>query len=76
MNIVPSDHIDPRSFGLVKVAYSVNETLETLSIGRTSLYSRVKRGELTPVKHGRKTLLLATDLAVLLAKWQAQGAAA
>lgn len=60
--------IDPRAFGLVKITYSVNETLELFSIGRTSLYETVKRGELRPVKFGNKTLFLATDLAVFLAK--------
>jgi len=54
--------IDPRTFGLVKAAYGVRETLELLSIGRTSLYAAVKRGELTPVKFGKKTLFCASDL--------------
>ena len=64
LDVVPSDVrgtttdgrlIDPRMFGLVKAAYGVGETLELLSIGRTSLYAAVKRGELTPVKFGKKT---------------------
>jgi hypothetical protein len=42
--------IDPRAFGLVKAAYTVSATLDLLSIGRTSLYAAVKRGELHPVK--------------------------
>jgi hypothetical protein len=50
--------VDPRAFGLLKVAYGVAETLELLSIGRTSLYTAVKRGELTPVKFGKKTHVL------------------
>jgi hypothetical protein len=58
--------IDPRAFGLTKAAYSVNETLDLLSIGRTSLYSVVKQGDLHPVKFGRKTLFFAADLAVFL----------
>jgi hypothetical protein len=33
---------DPHTYGLLKAAYSVNETLAMLSIGRTSLYSLVK----------------------------------
>ena len=33
-----ANRIDPRTFGLVKAAYAVNETLDVLSIGRTSLY--------------------------------------
>src|SRR6266851_1887486 len=58
--------IDPRTFGLVKAAYGVGETLELLSIGRTSLYAAVKRGDLTPVKFGKKTLFCASDLATFL----------
>jgi excisionase family DNA binding protein len=75
--IAPGDHhrevtdtllVDPREFGLAKVAYSVGEVLEQLSIGRTSLYAAVKRRELTPVKFGRKTLFYAIDLAAFLAR--------
>ena len=62
------DPSDPRAFGLVKAAYSVRETLDLLSIGRTSLYAAVKRGELNPIKFRRKTLFLAADLAALLAR--------
>jgi excisionase family DNA binding protein len=52
----------------VKVAYGVGETLELLSIGRTSLYAAVRRGELTPVKFGKKTLFYAADLAAFLTR--------
>jgi hypothetical protein len=47
--------IDPRAFGLAKAAYAVGETLDLLSIGRTSLYAAVKRGDLKRVKFGKKT---------------------
>lgn len=60
--------VDPRAFGLLKAAYSVSETLELLSIWRTSLYAAVKRGELTPVKFRKKTLFYAMDLAAFLAR--------
>jgi hypothetical protein len=66
---------DPRAFGLVKAAYSVRETLEMLSIGRTSLYAAVKRGELKPIKFRRKTLLLAADLAKFLTRLSQSDAA-
>jgi excisionase family DNA binding protein len=59
---------DPHTNGLLKAAYSVNETLAMLSIGRTSLYALVKSGELPAVKLGKKTLFYASDLAGLLAK--------
>jgi hypothetical protein len=57
---------DPRTFGLLKAAYSVNETLELLSIGRTSLYEAVNRGDLKIVKFGNKTLVYAPDLVAFL----------
>jgi hypothetical protein len=56
----------PHAFGLMKAAYSVNETLTVLSIGRTSLYNLVKLGKLTPIKLGNKTLFGSDDLAALL----------
>jgi excisionase family DNA binding protein len=60
--------MDPHAFGLTKAAYSVNETLVILSIGRTSLYALVQRGDLPFAKLGRKTLFYATDIAALLTK--------
>lgn len=63
-----ASHADPRAFGLTKVAYGVGETIELLSIGRTSLYAAVKRGELTPIKFGKKTLFYAMDLAAFLTR--------
>ena len=61
-----ADPIDPRAFGLAKAAYAVGETLDLLSIGRTSLYAAVKRGDLKCVKFGKKTLFYAADLASFL----------
>src|SRR6266436_6622983 len=62
------DPIDPRAFGLTKVAYAFGETLDLLSVGRTALYAAVKRGDLKRVKFGKKTLFYATDLASFLTK--------
>ncbi len=62
------DPIDPRAFGLAKAAYAVGETLDLLSIGRTSLYAAVKRGDLKSVKFGKKTLFYASDLASFLTR--------
>jgi hypothetical protein len=59
---------NPREFGLIKAAYTVRATLDLLSIGRTSLYAAINRGELHPVKFGAKTLFYAADLAAFLAK--------
>lgn len=69
------DPADPRAFGLAKAAYSVRETLELLSIGRTSLYAAVKRGELRNIKLGRRTLFLASDLTAFLTKLSREGEA-
>jgi hypothetical protein len=63
-----ADPIDPRAFGLAKAAYAVGETLDLLSIGRTSLYAAVKRGDLKRVKLGKKTLFYAADLASFLTR--------
>jgi excisionase family DNA binding protein len=61
-------HLDPRALGLVKAAYSVREACELLSIGRSSLYAAMKRGELRRVKVGKRTLLCATDLVAFLTR--------
>jgi Helix-turn-helix domain len=58
--------IDPSAFGFAKAAYTVGEALHMLSIGRTSLYAAVKRGDLKRVKFGKRTLFCATDLASFL----------
>ena len=68
-----ADPIDPRAFGFTKAAYAVGETLELLSIGRTSLYQAVKRGELRLVKFRKKTLVYATDIAAFLSRLQDTG---
>ncbi len=60
--------LTPQTLGLTKAAYSVNETMALLSLGRTSLYSLVKSGDLRSTKYGKKTLFLATDISTFLAK--------
>ncbi len=60
--------LTPQALGLTKAAYSVNETLSLLSLGRTSLYSLVKNGDLQPTKYGKKTLFLSADIAAFLNK--------
>jgi excisionase family DNA binding protein len=59
---------DPRAFGLTKATYTVRETLDLLSLGRTSLYAAIKRGEIKACKFGDKTLFRASDLAEFLRK--------
>ena len=56
----------PSSFGLTKAAYTVNESLNILSIGRTSFYALIKDGRLRPIKLGKKTLIGADDIVGLL----------
>jgi hypothetical protein len=46
-----------------------------LSIGRTSLYAAVKRGDLKCVKFGKKTLFYAADLASFLTRLRRMGEA-
>lgn len=59
--------VDPRAFGLIKAAYSVKETIDLMSIGRTTFYALVGRGDLKITKLGKKSLVYATDIAALLA---------
>jgi len=62
------DPVAPSALGFTKVAYAVGETLDLLSIGRTSLYAAVKRGDLKRVKFGKKTLFYAADLAAFMTR--------
>jgi hypothetical protein len=59
---------DPRIWGLLKAAYSVTETLELLSIGRTKFYELVGSGDLKITKLDSKSLVYAIDIAALLKK--------
>ncbi len=62
-----SAFIDPRAFGLIKPAYSVNEILELLPLGRSSFYEAIKDKRLKVAKFGNKTIVLAPDLVAFLA---------
>jgi len=50
-----------------KLAYGVRDAIHITGISRTSLYARVKSGELRATKCGRKTSFLAADIAAFLA---------
>jgi hypothetical protein len=67
-----ADSVDPRTLGLVKVAYSTNEVIDILSIGRTSLDVEVNSGRLVAVKRGKSRLFLASDLAAYLLALRAE----
>jgi predicted DNA-binding transcriptional regulator AlpA len=62
-----SAFIDPRAFGLIKPAYSVNEILELLPLGRSSFYEAIKDKRLKVAKFGKRTIVLAPDLVAFLA---------
>jgi excisionase family DNA binding protein len=62
--------MNPQDFNLKYPAYSVNELLELLPLGRTSLYYAVKEGRLKAHKLGKKTLFLAPDIVVFLESLQ------
>jgi excisionase family DNA binding protein len=51
-----------------RLAYKTQEAAEMLGIGRTFLYELIKRGELPVRKCGGRTLVLAEDLKLLLAR--------
>jgi excisionase family DNA binding protein len=57
----------PKDYNLIRAAYTVNQLLEVVPLGRTSLYSVIKAGKLKAVKSGKTTLFLASDVADFLA---------
>jgi excisionase family DNA binding protein len=50
-----------------KLAYSINETARTLSLGRTSIYAMIADGRLDSFKLGRRTLIRAESIKRLVA---------
>ena len=55
-----------QNFNLNKTAYSVNEFLSLVPIGRTSLYAAIKNGSLRATKFGKKTIILAPNAVAFL----------
>jgi len=45
-----------------KLAYSIDDAMMALSIGRTALFDLLRRNEITSVKIGRRRLIPATSL--------------
>jgi excisionase family DNA binding protein len=45
-----------------RIAYTIDEVLELVGIGRTKLYEVIGTGELPVKKLGNRTLVLASDL--------------
>ena len=50
-----------------RLAYSINETARTLSMGRTSIYAMIADGRLEAFKLGRRTLIRAESIKRLIA---------
>ena len=50
-----------------KLAYSINDTARTLSLGRTSIYAMIADGRLDAFKLGRRTLIRAESIRRLVA---------
>lgn len=50
----------------MKHAYTVNEAIREIGIGRTKLYSEIAEGKITPRKIGKKTIILAEDIEAYL----------
>jgi excisionase family DNA binding protein len=49
-----------------KLAYSISEACEALSLGRTTIFGLIRRGELRVVRIGNRTLVTAEALRALL----------
>ena len=45
-----------------KTAYTVNELMHEIGIGRSKLYAEIKAGNLRPRKIGKRTIFLARDV--------------
>lgn len=47
---------------MTQLAYSINDTAKTLSLGRTSIYALIADGRLEAFKLGRRTLVKAESI--------------
>jgi excisionase family DNA binding protein len=50
----------------MKLTYSILEACDLLSVGRTTLYAAIRKGELKACKIGRRTLITHDALALWL----------
>lgn len=64
-NVLLSDN-DPGSgrgrLSLPALTYSIKQACEMSSLGRTSLYARIRSGEIQTTKVGRRTLIRAASM--------------
>lgn len=51
-----------KKFDHLKPAYSIDELLNILPLGRTKLHSEINKGRLKATKLGKKTIFLAEDV--------------
>ena len=63
-----------QQLGLVKPAYSVEETIQLIKTSRGRLYENVKAGRLRMTKNGRQSIFLAPDIAEFLSNLPNSGA--
>lgn len=56
----------PADFGIQCAAMSVDDAAHTAGIGRTLAWRAIKEGRLRVVRYGRRTMVLAPDLARFL----------
>jgi excisionase family DNA binding protein len=57
-------------------SYSIQQVVLSTGVSRTSIYEEIKAGRLRAVKQGKRTLILADDLARWLQSLPAVGSAA
>ena len=51
-----------------KLAYSIPEVQAKAGLGRDTIYDAIRNGHLVARKHGRRTLILASELEAYLAQ--------
>jgi Helix-turn-helix domain len=51
---------------LPKLAYTIDETRQLIPFGRTRIYELLRSGALRSRKHGKRRMILASDLTAFL----------
>ena len=65
-NVTGRKPLNASELGLLKPAYSINETLAILPIGRTKLYQLIAGGELEVIHFGKRAAITAPAIVDLL----------
>jgi hypothetical protein len=63
---VEKKRMRPSDYNLTKAAYSIDELMDILPLGRTKLYAAAGAGNLKLTKFGKRTMVLAPDVAAFL----------